>query len=120
VCAGNVENEQRNEIKQTSLCFARLPIHWWGLQVHRRSSLAGTVLRSINCVIASAGMRTARPQFTRGSFLRDSQALIVAGLSASISLASLIESNLFISLASERNRVLFFVNARDGINVETE
>jgi hypothetical protein len=74
--------------------------------VHRRSSRAGIVLRSINSATASAGIRTARPQFTRGSFLRSSQARIVAGLSASISLASLIESNLLISFTSQRNNVL--------------
>ncbi len=63
------------------------------LNPHRRSSLAGTVLRSMNCAIASAGMRTALPQLTRGSFRLASHARIVAGLTASISLASMMESN---------------------------
>jgi hypothetical protein len=70
-------------------------------RIHRRSSFAGIVFRSMNCAIASAGIRTARPQLTRGSFLRSSQARIVAGLSASSSLASLTESNLGISFAPE-------------------
>ena len=51
----------------------------------------GRVVRvaSMNCMIASAGIRTARPQFTRGSFRRRSHARIVAGSSTSMSLASL-------------------------------
>lgn len=57
----------------------------------------------MNCAIASAGMRTARPQLTRGSFLRSSQARIVAGFTARTSLASRIESNLLKWLTSERD-----------------
>jgi hypothetical protein len=60
----------------------------------------------MNLSTASAGMRTARPQFTRGSLRRSSHARIVAGFTAKASLASLTLNNFCISFASGRNRVL--------------
>jgi hypothetical protein len=63
---------------------------------HRCPSLAGIVLRSINCVIASAGMRTALPQLTRGSFLLNSHALTVETFRFNISAVSATVSKFFI------------------------
>jgi len=102
----NIEDEGTNKIKQAEFCFANVPVALRRLRIHRRSSLAGMVFRSINWNTASAGMRTARPQFTRGSFRRSSQARIVAGFTAKTSLASLTLNNFCISLASGRNDVL--------------
>src|ERR1700686_44141 len=64
-----------------------------GAPIHRRGSRAGIVLRSINSATASAGMRTARPQFTRGSLRRASQARIVATFKPNASAACLTVSN---------------------------
>jgi hypothetical protein len=55
--------------------------------VHLRGSRAGIVLRSIKSAMACAGMRTARPQFTRGSLRRDTQARIVETFKPSASAA---------------------------------
>jgi hypothetical protein len=59
----------------------------------------------MNRVIASRGIRTARPQFTRGSFLRSSYALTVAGFTARASAASYTVSNFVMRLTSEWNVV---------------
>jgi hypothetical protein len=65
--------------------------------VHLRSTRIGTVFSAMNFSIASAGMRTALPQRTKGKFLRRrSQARRVAGFSPRAALASLIESNFVI------------------------
>ena len=61
-----------------------------------RGSFAGTVLRSMNCAIASAGIRTARPQFTRGSFPLVSQLLTVEILTFNASAVSATVSKFFI------------------------
>ena len=53
------------------------------------------VLRSINSAIASAGIRTARPQFTRGSFRSTSHALTVEILTFNASAASATVSKFF-------------------------
>src|SRR5207302_647592 len=68
-----------------------------GFEVHRRSSLAWIVLRSMNCAMASAGMRTARPQFTRGSLRLASHALTVQILTFNASAASATVSRFLIS-----------------------
>jgi hypothetical protein len=52
--------------------------------------------------MALAGILTARPQLTRGSFLRSSHARIVAGFKLSASLASLTESNFVIWFTPSR------------------
>jgi hypothetical protein len=75
--AGYVENQGSDEVQQSLLgSVAETPdrLHFG---VHRRSSFAGMVFRSMNCATALAGTRTARPQFTRGSFLFASHARIV-------------------------------------------
>jgi hypothetical protein len=64
--------------------------------VHPRSALAGIVLRAMNCAIASAGMRTARPQFTRGSFRLASHALTVEIFRFNASAVSATVSKFFI------------------------
>jgi len=61
-----------------------------------RSSRAGIVFRAINLLMASAGMRTARPQFTRGSLRRISHALTVAGFRPKASAVSDTESSGFV------------------------
>lgn len=59
----------------------------------------------MNCAIASSGMRTARPQFTRGSFRRNNHARIVAGFNAKASLASFTESNFVMLFTFQGNSV---------------
>jgi hypothetical protein len=72
-------------------------------RVHRRSPRAGIVFSAMNFSTASRGMRTARPQFTRGNLRFTSQPRTVAGFTASISLASLTESNFVMSFTSARD-----------------
>jgi hypothetical protein len=65
---------------------------WSACHQFLASASDGMVFRSINSWIAAAGMRTARPQFTRGSLRRTSHARSVAGFKPSAFAASSTES----------------------------
>jgi hypothetical protein len=65
-------------------------------RVHRRSSRAGIVFFSTNSAMAAAGILTARPQFTLGSFRRASHARTVDTFKLKASAASGTVSKFFI------------------------
>jgi hypothetical protein len=81
----------------------------------------GIVFSVINFSIASAGMRTARLQLTRGSFLRASHARIVAGFTAKTSLASITVSNRVIPFTSQHDAHILcaFSSTRAGGKSQT-